>query len=91
MILFQDPLSTFISVKKEIYQISIGAFKFASWEVHSKCASSAGDPHEKFGRCPGASLLHFLPSETGTNIYESWTIKNCSWIQDEWRKNTQEP
>ena len=61
-------------LKKEIYQNSIGANRLASWEVHSKCSSSAGDPHEQFGRCPGASLLHFFPSENGNGYL--WILKN---------------
>ena len=63
--------------------ISIGDLSCSRiWEVHSECSSSTGDPHEQFGRCPGASLLHFFPSECGNFFYGFWMIKNCSWSQD---------
>ena len=81
-------------LRKEIYHNLIGAYERANWEVHFECPSSTGDPHEQFGRCPGASLLHFFPSENRNdylwilnaqeqflNVQEqTLRLKNTSWI-----------
>ena len=61
------------------------------------CPSSAGDPHEQFGRYPGASLLFFFPREYGiqsTILGSSRTLLEISkkvahnFKNSSWKTNT---
>ena len=54
------------------------------------CPSSAGDPHEQFGRYSVASLQSLLQEIMGPDL-QSWNFKNTSWNIQEFKVAHQEP
>ena len=88
----QDPLFEFKPVKEEVY---LKSFNRSGWmvrfrEVHSKCPSSAGHPHEQFADIKVLAFSSFLQKNSGLQSTVLGDQEQFLNQDSRWRKK-QEP